>query len=254
MLFTKLFKSKAAVKKVPTLHSRFCTYWLCWFLLTAHGSALAWGILVPADWLETAWAWRKMFSMASPTLQLEGQGKHTKEFSFPLIFFFWTLCTSVGDGFCVTWNHSSAQEKKILSLKTLHVIVLDIAFWLLLWRSKSKSLAPLPSVMLTKANTDSPGNESSAYVVWTMSSWSFSCVHAWNESPDLERSPLGVSSRAREVSIPSLWLTALAEAAGHPAVGVLQHRDTKRCLETFGWFHSSHTGTGLDSQAAPTDF
>lgn len=146
------------------------------------------------------------------------------------------------------------KKKQILSLKTLHVIVLDIAFWLLLWRAKSKSLAPLPSVMLTKANTDSPGNESSAYVVWTMSSWSFSCVHAWNESPDLARSPLGVSSPAREVSIPSLWLTALAEAAGHPAVGVLQHRDTKRCLETFGWFHSSHTGTGLDSQAAPTDF
>lgn len=109
--------------------------------------------------------------------------------------------------------------------------------------------------MLTKANTDSPGNQSSAYVVWTMSSWSFSCVHAWNESPDLARSPLGVSSPARKASIPSLWLTALAEAAGHPAVGVLQHRDTKRCLETsFGWFHSSHTGTGLDSQAAPTDF
>lgn len=118
MLFTKLFKSKAAVKKVPTLHSRFCTYWLCWFLLTAHGSALAWGILVPADCLETAWAWRKMFSMVSPTLQLEGQGKHTKEFSFPLIFFFfWTLCTSVGDGFCVTWNHSSAQEKTNPQLK-----------------------------------------------------------------------------------------------------------------------------------------
>lgn len=147
------------------------------------------------------------------------------------------------------------KKKKIPSLKTLHVIVLDIAFWLLLWRLKSKSLAPLPSVMLTKANTDSPGNESPAYVVQAMSSWSFSCVHAWNESPDLARSPLGVSSRAREVSIPSLWLTALAEAAGHPAVGVLQHWDMKGCLETsFGWFHSSHTGTGLDSQAAPTDF
>lgn len=87
MLFTKLFMSKAAVKKVPTRHSCFCTYWLCWFLLSAHGSALAWGILFAADWLETAWAWRKTFSMASPTLQLEGQGKHTKEFSFPLIFF-----------------------------------------------------------------------------------------------------------------------------------------------------------------------
>lgn len=111
--------------------------------------------------------------------------------------------------------------------------------------------------MLTKANTDSPANESSAYVVQVMSSWSFSCVHAQNEGPDLalKRPPLGVSSPARKVSIPSVRLTALAEAAGHPAVGVLQHQDTKGCLETSsGWFHSSHTGTGLDSQEAPTDF
>lgn len=41
-----------------------------------------------------------------------------------------------------------------------------------------------PSVMLAKANTDSLGNESSAYMVQVMSVWSFSSVRTLAERPD----------------------------------------------------------------------